>query len=220
MKTRKFLVTVMLMAFVGLTVSCSKEIDILPDLADDYDNFVAADAMLILPGTTYTGTELKEAEIGGLMLMREEEKLAQDVYAYFFEKYKVPIFRNISKSESAHTAAVLRLLNYFSLNDPALTEPGIFASNEMQHLYNELTAKGSKLNDALATGAFIEEYDIADLENLIKETNKTEIIRVYTNLRKGSIKHLNAFVKFLKARGVTYTPQVLSNDEFQMLIRN
>ncbi len=220
MKTRKFLVTVMLMVFIGLTVSCSKETDILPYLADDYDNFVAADAMLILPCTTYTSTELTEAEINGLMLMREEEKLAQDVYTFFYEKYKFPIFRNIAKSESAHTAAVLRLLNFFELPDPATVDAGIFNSVEMQHLYNELTAKGNTFNNALVTGAFIEEYDIADLENLIKETNKTEIIRVYTNLRKGSINHLNVFVKFLKARGVTYTPQVLSADEFQMLIRN
>ncbi len=220
MKTRKFLVTVMLMAFVGLSVSCSKETELLPDLADDFENFTATDAQLVLPGTTYTGTELTEAEINGLMLMREEEKLAQDVYTFFYEKYKFPIFRNIAKSESAHTAAVLRLLNYFELPDPATVDAGIFNSVEMQHLYGDLTAKGSTLNEALATGAFIEEYDIADLENLIKETDKTEIIRVYTNLRKGSINHLNAFVKFLKARGVTYTPQVLSNDEFQILLRN
>ena len=126
MKTRKFLVTVMLMAFVGLSVSCSKETELLPDLADDFENFTATDAQLVLPGTTYTGTELTEAEINGLMLMREEEKLAQDVYTFFYEKYKFPIFRNIAKSESAHTAAVLRLLNYFELPDPATVDAGIF----------------------------------------------------------------------------------------------
>lgn len=219
MKTREFLVTVMLMAFVGLTVSCQKETEMLPDMASDYENFVASDAMLVLPGTTYTGVELSDVEISGLMLMREEEKLAHDVYAYFYEKYKVPVFNNISKSENAHSAAVLRLINYFSLIDPALTEQGVFSSVEIQGLYDQLTAKGSTLNDALATGAFIEEYDIADLDKSIKETDKTEIIRVYSNLRRGSINHLNAFVKFLKARGVTYTPQVLSADDFQAIIR-
>lgn len=220
MKTKEIFITVLLVIFGGFISSCQSETDFSTETPAKSDVDAVLSSMYIQPGETYTGEKLTQAEIDGLMLMREEEKLAQDVYAFFYEKYKLPVFRNIAKSEGVHTAAVLRLLNYFELTDPATADAGVFHSEEMQHLYDELTAKGSTLNDALATGAFIEEYDIADLEKLIKETDKTEIIRVYTNLRRGSINHLNAFVRILKARGVNYAPQVLNNEDFQALIRN
>ena len=60
---------------------------------------------------------LSQAEIDGILLMREEEKLAHDVYTSFFEAYGMPVFNNISKSENAHTSAILHLINGFGLDD-------------------------------------------------------------------------------------------------------
>ena len=115
----------------------------------------------------FSGT-LSEEEIQGLMEMREEEKLARDVYLALYEKHEHNVFRNISKSEDAHTRAVLYLINGFGLADPALENEGEFNSELFASLYQDLTEKGSEgLVEALKIGAFIEEYDIADLKKLL-----------------------------------------------------
>ncbi len=154
----------------------------------------------------------------GLYLMREEEKMAMDIYAYFYEKYQIPIFNNIAKSESKHTSAVLRLINYFGLKDPALEPTAEYSNEEIQNLYTKLTSEGNTIENALSTGAFIEEYDIADLKKLIAETQNADIKLVYANLLRGSENHIKAFAKQLKFRGIEYVPQILSQEEYNSII--
>jgi hypothetical protein len=48
-------------------------------------------------GTINSSLDASESE--GLIYMREEEKLANDVYVTLYEKWGVPIFQNIAKSE-------------------------------------------------------------------------------------------------------------------------
>ena len=79
-------------------------------------------------------------------------------------------------------------------------------------------AEGVNEVEALKIGAFIEEYDIADLEKLISETDNIYIVRVYTNLLNGSKNHLRAFVKNLSSRNVVYQPQILSQSEYSETI--
>lgn len=154
----------------------------------------------------------------GLYLMREEEKMAMDIYAYFYEKYQIPIFNNIAKSESKHTSAVLRLIHYFGLKDPALEPTAEYSNEEIQNLYTKLTSEGNTIENALSTGAFIEEYDIADLKKLIAETQNADIKLVYANLLRGSENHIKAFAKQLKFRGIEYVPQILSQEEYNSII--
>jgi hypothetical protein len=167
---------------------------------------------------TSNPNSLTASEKEGLLLMREEEKLAGDVYAYFYEKYALRPFTNINKSEVRHSDAVLRLLNYFGLKDPALTEAGKFSNEAIQTLYNKLTADGSTAELALATGAFIEEYDIADLNKLMNETQNADIKMVYNNLLNGSYNHIRAFTRVLAGRGVIYKPTILSATEYSEIV--
>jgi len=111
------------------------------------------------------------------------------------------------------------LLTYFGIPDPALTETGKFTNPDIQALYNKLTADGSTTENALAVGAFIEEYDIADLRKLIAETQNADIKMVYTNLLNGSYNHIKAFTRVLAGRGVTYSPQIISIDELNEIIK-
>lgn len=46
-----------------------------------------------------TNNILNAAEIEGLLFMREEEKLAHDVYLALYAKWGLPIFQNIAQSE-------------------------------------------------------------------------------------------------------------------------
>ncbi|MBL8174362.1 MAG: DUF2202 domain-containing protein, partial [Bryobacterales bacterium] len=115
-----------------------------------------------------------------LTFMREEEKLARDLYRRFFGKYNIAIFDRISKSEQAHYEAIGNLLTRYNLPDPAANQPeGVFTNPELQSLFQQLAAKGdASLKDALEAGALVERTDIADLETSIKATIKADIKRV------------------------------------------
>lgn len=164
-----------------------------------------------------TATLLPE-EVEGLMLMREEEKMAHDVYSSFYDKFGLRVFANIANSESKHMEAVLWLINSYKLTDPASNELGVFENADIQNLYNKFMSEGVNEVEALKIGAFIEEYDIADLEKLISETDNIYIVRVYTNLLNGSKNHLRAFVKNLSSRNVVYQPSILSQTEYAEII--
>ncbi len=102
--------------------------------------------------------------------MREEEKLAGDVYRYFYDLWGSTIFQNIASSEDAHTDAILDLLNQYGIEDPASADPGVFSNPDLQALYDELTAMGSNsLKEAFLVGAAIEEIDILDIEEYIAQ---------------------------------------------------
>ena len=155
----------------------------------------------------------------GLLFMREEEKLARDVYDYLYEKWNSIIFDNISNSEQIHMDRVLDLINLYGLEDPALPEAGVFTNEDLQNLYNELIVVGdSSLIFALIVGATIEEVDITDLQDYISATEDENIQCIYGNLMKGSRNHLRAFYNKLEWMGVTYTPQFLSEDEFYSIV--
>ena len=153
------------------------------------------------------------------MEMREEEKLAQYVYLFFYDLYEHPVFRNISKSEAAHTKAVLWLINGYGLEDPFLEGIGNFTNPLFAELYTQLTEKGSEsLVDALKVGAFIEEYDINDLLHLLEQTESDNIYRVYENLLRGSEFHIKAFTNVLKLYDEVYTPTILSEELYEEII--
>ncbi|MEB3772680.1 MAG: DUF2202 domain-containing protein, partial [Desulfurococcales archaeon] len=170
--------------------------------------------------TATSGTGLTQEEINGLLFMREEEKLARDVYLKLYEMYGLQIFKNIAESEQRHTDAVLSLIEKYNLTDPAINEVGVFRNQELQELYNKLIEQGSRsLADALKVGALIEEKDIIDINKLINETKNPDIIRVYTNLVNGSAHHLAAFVsEYEQVTGEPYHPQLLSQQQFEKII--
>ncbi len=170
--------------------------------------------------SSYYG-ELNEAETAGLLFMREEEKMARDVYLTMYDQYPLPVFKFIPKSETAHMGAVKVLMDKYELTDPVGDNPiGVFTNGDIQTLYDDLVANGSVSEiEALKTGALIEETDIADLETHIAEIEENDdILTVYSNLRRGSTHHLKAFVWNLKVRGVEYVPQVLSQEEYNDII--
>ncbi len=163
---------------------------------------------------------LTDAERKDLLLMREEEKLARDVYRTLYAEYELRVFNNIPKAEQRHMDAVLGLLDQYGLQDPALDSLGKFSDPELQSLYDTLVAKGlqSKL-DALMVGALIEEVDMEDLVDAMKRTDKSDILAVYGNLLSGSKRHMNAFVRNIEATtGETYVAQHISQEEVDTIL--
>jgi hypothetical protein len=164
--------------------------------------------------------ELNEVDKEALIFMREEEKLAHDVYLVMYELWGIPIFQNISGSEQSHTEAVKTLLDSYNVPDPASDERGVFTNPDLQVLYDDLVAQGSQsLSDALLVGAAIEEIDILDLQERLGQTSNADIENVFTNLLKGSSNHLRAFTSTLMTQtGETYQPQFMSIDAYQAII--
>ena len=44
---------------------------------------------------SYAQSPLSSQELDGILLIREEEKLARDVYLTLYDKWQIPIFNNI-----------------------------------------------------------------------------------------------------------------------------
>jgi hypothetical protein len=164
--------------------------------------------------------DLSPEEIAGLLFMREEEKLAYDVYVALFERWGANVFSQISLSEHEHTEAVRQLILAHGLEDPAATTPpGVFQNADLQALYNQLVAMGQpSLIDALKVGCLIEEKDIQDINDKKEAViDEPDIVQVYDNLLCGSRNHLRAFNSNLTAQGGTYVPQVISQAEWDAI---
>jgi hypothetical protein len=165
---------------------------------------------------------LSSEEQSSLLFMREEEKLAKDVYITLYDKWGVNIFSNISKSEQTHMDAVLLLLTKYALTDPVGTNAiGVFSNTELQHLYNELVTQGEMgLLEAYQVGATIEDLDIFDLANALDNNDNQDIKLVYEMLSKGSRNHLRSFYGNILNVGGSYTPQYITQAEFDAIINS
>lgn len=163
---------------------------------------------------------ITEAESAGLLFMREEEKLARDVYLTFADMWGSRIFSNIAAAEQMHMDSMLWLIETYGLNDPVGdNEIGVFVDPELQQMYDDLVAAGSvSVEAALEVGGLIEEVDIEDLAIYIEATNAADIITACEHLLSGSENHLRAFVSQLDKAGVEYQPTVLDAKLYESII--
>ena len=156
--------------------------------------------------------------------MREEEKLARDVYLTLAEKWQLPIFGNIAGAEQRHMDAVQMVFTTYEseIDDPGFDNAiGVYSNSELADLHHQLVEKGSlSLVDALTVGATIEDLDLKDLEDLLgADGNDNDHIKlVYNNLAKGSRNHLRAFMRALTAQGGTYSPEFIEQETFDAIL--
>ncbi len=155
----------------------------------------------------------------GLLYMREEEKLARDVYNHLYSKWNLNVFKNIAKSEQEHMDALLAEVDVCKFDDPVLPEGGKFNNSHIQELYDALIAKGDiSLIDALEVGATIEDVDIFDLDNFSAKTENETLLDIYSKLTCGSRNHMRAFIGQLENKGRTYTPQFIGQEQFDGIL--
>ena len=169
--------------------------------------------------TNQPASLLSASEQEGILLMREEEKMAHDVYQAMYQKWQQPIFKNIAQSEQSHMAAMKTLIDYYGLTDPIKNQTGQFTNPTLQATYDRLIAKGNNsLQDALLVGAEIEDMDIADLDRLIQTSKQPNIKTVYEQLNRGSRNHMRGFSRQLKRFNMNYTPQHISATQYQQIV--
>jgi len=164
-------------------------------------------------------SELSTVERADLLLMREEEKIARDVYAQLYERWGIKPFGNIMGSEQAHMDMVGMLLRRYAVPDVVDGSPvGRFGTPQIQALHDQLLRQGlQSLEDAVAVGLHIEELDIADLRLTSSHTRNPEILLVYAELERGSRNHLRAFYRWKQRLGVHYQHTHLSLADFEKI---
>ena len=155
-----------------------------------------------------------------MQFMREEEKLARDVYATLYAAWGDPVFDNIAYSEQSHMDAMGRLLDKYGVQDPVTktaVDPGVYPDScigdecvffdpALADLYKTLVADGTGSRFAgLLVGGLIEEKDMTDIRAAIDETDDPHIQSVYERLLCGSANHLRAFARNIElASGLPY----------------
>lgn len=180
-----------------------------------------------------------------LVFMREEEKLARDVYLMLGTLYPdSPVFGNIDDSEQRHTEAVRDKLLQYGIEDPNTNDNiGVFTGEDygwyFTEKYDALVTRGAMSElDALYVGAFIEELDMRDINqcpSVVMETWETitetsecgkvytqnsDIQRLYENLLEGSENHLAGYVKKIEeviGEG-QYEAQVLTQEQVDAIL--
>lgn len=172
-----------------------------------------------LPCVFNDSISLSDADLASLLKMKEEEKLARDVYAAFNAKWGKQPFKHISKAEDTHLKAVVSLLKLYNSQDTIIAEAGKFSDIKIQALYDEMVLKGdSSLINALSISALIEEMDIADIKSILSSTTNTNLLIVLENLLSGSRNHLRAFDKQLNYLGIKYIPVYLTIEEYNKIV--
>jgi len=170
---------------------------------------------------TTIGDALSAQEIEDLQFLREEEKLARDVYLYSYDLYGQSIFKNISNSEQSHMDNVSVLMKKYNISDISSSERGKFSNETLQNLYTDLTALVDKsIEDALLVGATIEDLDINDLDHFILNTSHQDIEEMYDLLNCGSRNHMRAYTNNLNNLGVEYTPQFITLEAYNAIINS
>jgi hypothetical protein len=180
-----------------------------------------------------------------LVFMREEEKLARDVYSTLGTMYPdSAIFGNIDDSEQRHTTAVKAMIEKYGYEDPSTNDNvGVYTGEDYGWYFTEkysLLVERASISEleALYVGAFIEELDmmdinqcpqvIVDADNGINDvsecgriyTDNADIQRLYSSLLDGSDSHLEGYVRNIEKHigEGNYQAQVLSQEQVDEIL--
>ncbi len=194
-----------------------------------------------------TSTGLDAVEAAHLAFMREEEKLARDVYLTLANMYPdQDVFNTIATtSEQTHTDTLRDKLAQLDLPDPnpdtndLPASIGVFLGEDWGWYFTEkfhaLTSKAKESElAALYVGALIEELDMNDIAVCpqvmidagypevcgLEYTDESVLINVYRSLIDGSENHLRAYVGQIEAViGVgNYEAQYLTQAEVDAIL--
>jgi len=165
---------------------------------------------------------LSNEEAAMLTFMREEEKLARDVYRVLFDRWNKRVFSNISNSEQRHMDSLAGRLSYYRLPDPVVdNSTGAFVDTDLATAYLGLTEWGMQsLEDAFMVGAYIEELDILDLQHAMAVSTHADLDAVYEELMRGSRNHLRAFVSQIENLGIVYKAQLMEQQDVDDIVNS
>lgn len=220
---RTYLITATLAGLFTLA-SCSQSDDVVQDdstlsiLKVEEDGTSMMTRANITPVMEAT-SPLTADETEFLYAIREDEKIAHDVYAAFSALY--PAAKTISKimtAESSHISAAEAVLDYYEIEYPPLSDTGIFEDADRQALYNDLITKGTTLIKAYGTMALMEEETVYAYKSIQNQLTNSNLSLLLSQLIKASSNHLRATVRQVVKLGGSYSPAYLSDEEYQTII--
>jgi len=162
---------------------------------------------------------LSASEAKALSFQIDEERMAGEIYRTLGKQWSLHPFISIPRAEDRHQALLTSLATRTGLPAGGETTPGKFQTPEVQARCDLLVSRGgTSLVEALKVGALVEEQDIADLRAMVQATDNEDLRAAAAVLEAGSRNHLNAFVRNLRTRGVTYEPQVLTSADYGEIV--
>ena len=162
-------------------------------------------------GDAGAGDSLTPEEIADLQYMREEEKLARDVYLVLYSEWGSQVFSNIASSEQTHTDAVASTIERLGVEDPVEDDTiGVFVDPRLAELYEQMVDEGLESPvDALHVGATIEEVDMVDIQAAIDRAETPPTTGLSESLPCGPRNPLRPFTAELENAGQPYEAQFL-----------
>jgi len=176
--------------------------------------------LLLIPVISLLGLSTIACAAGPADLIRlyEEEILAHDLYVALGEKFTdVMPLQNIPRSESRHRDALAEVLKAEGIKLPQAPKGRRFATDGLDELFAKWLADGRKsAANACLAGVRLEDHDIADLRKAQADFPKHK--EVLGQLEAASNNHLRAFHRNLVSRGGKYTPEALSEADFDTIL--
>jgi hypothetical protein len=155
-----------------------------------------------------------------LEYMREEEKLARDIYQALYQTWQVPAFQSIANAEQTHVDLVQYAMQRYGIPDPLQSNaPGVYTIPALTQLYQVAVTFGQQsLAMAFFVGAVVEDCDMLDLHSALAGTDNRDLDTVWQNLDRGSRNHMRSFYGQLENQGSTYFGLFLGPTAIQAIV--
>lgn len=169
----------------------------------------------------YQETPLTPADEESLQYLYESLLMVGEIFRNSYEKWGIPEFNDASRKEFSSLDTIRTIMDKYKLKNPAVNHhPGIYFNPEIQLWHNEnLSNAITSYDDALSTALRIEEKILYDIQqHSTKGTQNNDLRILYTKLYTGAANHLKRFYPLLMNRGSSYSPEYLSQAEFEKLL--
>jgi hypothetical protein len=186
--------------------------------------FLAAVGCLLICGQLHAAASgsdqssqlsLDHSTASQVQYLYDQEKLALDLNWVFHWMWDEPTFQSIGALERRHMDELHALLKVYGL-EPLLESKaeGGYGHDDHQQAWDQLLSRGSDSRlDAYLTVAYMEEWDITKIRDLISSTDEQSVINASTKLLTGAEQHLRTLVSRIKALGHDYEAQLLSQTD-------
>jgi hypothetical protein len=129
-----------------------------------------------------------------LVSAAQDEKLAHDLYAQFYQAYHLRVFSNLGAAEASHLQALRTLMARYGIADPTAGQAaGHFSTPAAQAAYGRLLAQGQTSQQAALTVTRNLERDaITRCTAALNGVTAPDARQVMQNLKAAETRHLAA----------------------------
>ena len=129
-----------------------------------------------------------------LVALAQNEKLAQDLYAQFYQAYHLRLFSNLGTAEASHLQALRTLMARYGITDPTAGQAaGHFSTPAAQAAYGRMLAQGKTSQQAAFTVVRnLERGAIARCATALNGVTAPDARQVVQHMRAAETRHLAA----------------------------